>query len=66
MELLRMLLGKVDVLPGKKTYILAGLAALAYYLNLLGILPDDLTNKVVEWMVGGAGATVLVKLLRDA
>lgn len=55
---------RVDVLAGRKTYILAGILALAVYLNLVGVLPDEAleaVRKVVEPLLG---VTVGMRLAR--
>ena len=58
------LLAKIDVLPGGKTYILAGAAALMFWLNLVGILPQEVYNEILPWLLGLMAPTVVLKAVR--
>ena len=58
------LLGKIDILPGGKTYLLAGAAAVLFWLQLVGILPEDIYNEILPWLLGLMAPTVALKAVR--
>ncbi len=62
--MLERVLAKIDVLPGGKTYLLAGAAAVMFWLNLVGFLPDDIYNEILPWILGMMAPTVLLKAAR--
>jgi len=58
------LIKNLDILPEKKTYWVAGVAAVLFYANMIGLLPDTLYAQVVPWITGLLGPTVALKLMR--
>ena len=62
--MLERLLGKIDILPGGKTYILAGGAAVLFWLQLVGILPQEVYNEILPWLLGLMAPTVVLKAVR--
>ncbi len=62
--MLERLLGKIDIMPGGKTYLLAGAAAVLFWLNLVGILPTDIYNEILPWILGLMAPTVALKAVR--
>lgn len=62
--MLERLLGKIDIMPGGKTYLLAGVAAGLFWLNLVGVLPTDIYNEILPWILGLMAPTVALKAVR--
>ncbi len=62
--MLERIIAKLDVLPGGKTYYLAGAAAILYYGNMVGIIPADIYAQVNPWVIGLMAPTVALKLAR--
>ena len=64
MEILKRLLGFVDIAPGKKTYILSGLAVVTIALNLFGVLDGEATLKVLTVLGFGQAGTITARVVR--
>ena len=55
---------KLDLLPGGKTYILAGVAAVLFWGHAVGLIPTDVYDTLLPWIQGLMGPTVLLKMMR--
>ena len=58
------LINNLDFLPGGKTYWLAGVSALLYWGNVLGLVPADLYAQIQPWIIGLMGPSVALRLAR--
>ena len=58
------LIHNLDVFPGQKSYMLAGAAAILFFGKLTGMIPEELYNIVLPWILGAMGPTVALKLMR--
>ncbi len=62
--MLERLFHNVDRVPGQKTYILAGLAAALFFGKMVGLVPVELYDTLLPWIIGAMGPTVAMKLMR--
>ena len=62
--MLENILRKLDVLPGGKTYWLAGIAAVLHWGVMVELIPVELADKITRWLVGLMTPTVLQQLAR--
>ncbi|MEE8240109.1 MAG: hypothetical protein V3R16_02475 [Nitrospirales bacterium] len=58
------LIEKLDLLPGGKTYWLAGAAAVLFWGNLVGLIPENLYDTALQWLSALMLPTVALKLVR--
>jgi len=62
--MLERLFSKLDLLPGSKTYLLAAVAAVLFWGQMVGIIPHNVYDTIMPWVVGLMAPTVALKAVR--
>lgn len=58
------LIAKLDLMPGGKTYILAAIASVLFWGQMIGLIPDDVYHTILPWVMGLMAPSVALKAVR--